>query len=264
MIRPDTTKWNQTPDDLRRLATESAHPRTRERFLALYQIATRQTNATQWAEQIDRCDECVMGWIQDYNERGPKAMTYRRTGGGGPFYTGSDEADHRDGLHGTQDARPARKRLDAEEIAAVGQQKSPARGVPLDASKDVAGRAVDLEEVQEVPRQTQSAKAGGVHGTVSERVRSGASRGDRPDLRRRIALSPRPGDRLLLESDRRADLAKERLPAVVRTHQLVRSVQFYGRRMLHLGRGGLATRRAPRNSCIGLTNGFGRRAVGSS
>jgi len=85
MIRPDTTKWKQTPDDLRRLATESVHPRTRERFLALYQIAAKQTNATLWAEMIDRCDECVMGWVHAYNERGPEAMTYRRTGGSAPF-----------------------------------------------------------------------------------------------------------------------------------------------------------------------------------
>ena len=85
MIRPDTSKWNQSSDDLRRLATESTHPRTRERFLALYQIATQQTNATQWAAQIDRCDESVMGWIHTYNERGPEAMTYRRTGGSAPF-----------------------------------------------------------------------------------------------------------------------------------------------------------------------------------
>jgi hypothetical protein len=85
MIRPDTTKWKQTPDDLRRLATESVHPRTRERFLALYQIVTEQTNATLWAVVIDRCDECVMGWVHAYNERGPEAMTYRRTGGTAPF-----------------------------------------------------------------------------------------------------------------------------------------------------------------------------------
>lgn len=85
MIRPDTGKWNQTFDDLRRLATESAHSRTRERFLALFQIATEQTNATQWAEQIDRCDECVMGWVHTYNQRGPEAMIYRRTGGSTPL-----------------------------------------------------------------------------------------------------------------------------------------------------------------------------------
>ena len=85
MIRPDTAKWNQTLDDLRRLATESVHPRTRERFLALFQIAGGQTNATRWAGRIDRCDECVMGWIHTDTERGPEAMTYRRTGGSAPF-----------------------------------------------------------------------------------------------------------------------------------------------------------------------------------
>ena len=36
MIRPDVAKWEQTTNDLRLLATESAHVRTRERFLALY------------------------------------------------------------------------------------------------------------------------------------------------------------------------------------------------------------------------------------
>jgi hypothetical protein len=85
MIRPDTAKWGLTTDDLRRLATESAHPRTRERFLALYQIAMCQTNATLWAENIGRCDECVMGWVHCFNERGPEAMIYRRTGGSAPL-----------------------------------------------------------------------------------------------------------------------------------------------------------------------------------
>ncbi len=85
MIRPNTGKWGQTPEDLRRLAVESDHRRTRERFLALYQIATGQANATQWAEQIGRCDECVMNWVHRYNERGPEAMIYRRTGGSAPF-----------------------------------------------------------------------------------------------------------------------------------------------------------------------------------
>ena len=85
MIRPNTAKWGQTIDDLRRLATVAEHPRTRERFLALYQIAASQTNATQWAEKIDRCDECVMGWVHRYNERGPEAMIYCRTGGSAPL-----------------------------------------------------------------------------------------------------------------------------------------------------------------------------------
>jgi hypothetical protein len=51
----------------------------------LYQIAAKQTSATQWAEEIDRCDECVMGWVHRYNELGPEAMIYRRTGGNAPL-----------------------------------------------------------------------------------------------------------------------------------------------------------------------------------
>ncbi len=85
MIRPDVQKWDHSTDDLRRLATEAPHPRTRERFLALFVIAAGQSNATLWAERIGRCDECVMGWVHTYNERGPEAMTYRRTGGRAPF-----------------------------------------------------------------------------------------------------------------------------------------------------------------------------------
>lgn len=85
MIRPDLKKWNQTQDDLRRLATESPHARTRERFWALYMIATEQTNATRWAKTIGREDESVINWVHNYNERGPDALIYRRTGGHAPF-----------------------------------------------------------------------------------------------------------------------------------------------------------------------------------
>ena len=85
MIRPDVQKWGQTTDDLRRAATEATHPRTRERFLALFVLATGQSNATSWAERIGRCDESVLAWVHAYNDRGPEAMTYRRTGGRAPF-----------------------------------------------------------------------------------------------------------------------------------------------------------------------------------
>jgi hypothetical protein len=85
MVRPDPQKWNQTTDDLRRLATGSPHPRTRERFLALYMIASEQTNATRWAEAVGREDESVLNWAHRYNERGPDALTYRRTGGCAPL-----------------------------------------------------------------------------------------------------------------------------------------------------------------------------------
>lgn len=85
MVRPDTAKWGQTLADIRRLSVEAEHPRTRERFLALYVIGNRQTNATQWADEIGRDDNTVMGWVQRYNRFGPEALYYRRTGGRPPL-----------------------------------------------------------------------------------------------------------------------------------------------------------------------------------
>lgn len=85
MVRPDVKAWGQTVEDLRRLSVDSEHPRTRERFQALYLIATGQTNATLWAEQIGRSDETVLRWIHRYNQDGPQALIYRRTGGRAPL-----------------------------------------------------------------------------------------------------------------------------------------------------------------------------------
>jgi len=84
MLRVDCGKWSQTPDDLRRLAVGAEHPRTRERFLALYQIA-QGYSATNWAERTDRHDDTVQHWVHSYNEHGPEALKYRRTGGRPPF-----------------------------------------------------------------------------------------------------------------------------------------------------------------------------------
>lgn len=86
MIRPDVAKWNQTIAELRRLSTEAEHPRTRERFLALYMIGSKQMNATQWAAEIGREDDTVMSWVHKYNAEGPEAMVYRRSGGRRPFF----------------------------------------------------------------------------------------------------------------------------------------------------------------------------------
>ena len=85
MIRPETEKWGQTVADLRRLSVEAEHPRTRERFLALYMIGSAQKNATQWAIEIERDDNTVMDWVHTYNRSGPEALCYRRTGGRPPL-----------------------------------------------------------------------------------------------------------------------------------------------------------------------------------
>jgi transposase len=89
MVRPDVAKWNQTLADLRRLSIEADHPRSRERFQALFMIGSEQSNATAWGAESGRSDETVLRWVHTYNVAGPEALHYRRTGGRPPFLTRS-------------------------------------------------------------------------------------------------------------------------------------------------------------------------------
>jgi hypothetical protein len=79
MLHVDYARWDQTPEDLRRLATSAAHQRTRERFLALYEI-TQESCASRVAARTRRHPQTVMEWLHLYNARGPEALAYRRTG----------------------------------------------------------------------------------------------------------------------------------------------------------------------------------------
>ena len=85
MVRVEAAKWGQTVEDLRRASVEAAHPRTRERFQALYLIASGRLNATTCAAHIGREDETVLGWVHRYNARGPNSLNYRRSGGRAPL-----------------------------------------------------------------------------------------------------------------------------------------------------------------------------------
>ena len=84
MLRVDYDRWGQTPEDLRQLAMRAAHQRTRERFLALYEI-TQASCATQVAARTQRHPQTVMKWLHLYNTRGPETLTFRRTGGRPPL-----------------------------------------------------------------------------------------------------------------------------------------------------------------------------------
>jgi hypothetical protein len=84
MLHVDYDRWGQTPEDLRHLATGAAHQRTRERFLALYEV-TQASCATQVAARTRRHPQTVMEWLHLYNTRGPEALTFRRSGGRPPF-----------------------------------------------------------------------------------------------------------------------------------------------------------------------------------
>ena len=85
VVRQEMEKRGQTLSDLRRLAVEADHARSRERFLALSMIANEQTNACKWAEEIGRTKETVLRWVHAYNASGPAGVSYRHTGGRRPF-----------------------------------------------------------------------------------------------------------------------------------------------------------------------------------
>ena len=63
MLSVDHARWNQTPEDLRRLAMSAPHHRTRERFLALHDITRASRGATQVAMRTGRHPQTVMGWL---------------------------------------------------------------------------------------------------------------------------------------------------------------------------------------------------------
>jgi transposase len=95
MLCVDHARWGQTPEDLRRLALSAPHPRTRERFLALYDITQQSRGATRVAAHTGRHPQTVIGWLHAYNAHGPDALLYRRTGGRPPFAAASRPASAR-------------------------------------------------------------------------------------------------------------------------------------------------------------------------
>src|SRR3954467_3341967 len=88
VLRVDYARWGQTPEDLRHLAVSAPHARTRERGLALLDI-TQHRCAPQVAVRTGRRAHTVMEWVHAYNQGGPDALTFRRTGGGRPFFAHS-------------------------------------------------------------------------------------------------------------------------------------------------------------------------------
>jgi transposase len=76
---------NKISESLREQALRATHPRTRERFMALYEIAQGKS-ATQVGQETGRNPQTVMEWVHKYNHNGPKTLEYQRTGGHPPLY----------------------------------------------------------------------------------------------------------------------------------------------------------------------------------
>lgn len=86
MLKPDFAKWNQTLNDLFKLAVQAEHARSRERFLALYHLALEGGGATAYAARTGRDRITVMEWVRKYNAFGVQALHYRRSGGTVPLF----------------------------------------------------------------------------------------------------------------------------------------------------------------------------------
>ena len=85
MIKINVNKWNKTPQYLREQALSAEHPRTRERYLALYEI-TQGKSATQVSIEMGRRPHTLLDWVHNYNEKGNAGICYQRTGGRPPFF----------------------------------------------------------------------------------------------------------------------------------------------------------------------------------
>jgi transposase len=84
MLTVDVEKWEQSAEQLRQQALSAEHPRSRERLMALYEICGGK-NASQIGRDSQRNPQTVMEWVHRYNDEGPEALLYRRTGGHPPF-----------------------------------------------------------------------------------------------------------------------------------------------------------------------------------
>lgn len=79
MLTVKYARWNQTPDDLRKLSLAAEHRRTRERFMALYEI-TQGSCSSVVALIAGRHHQTVLSWVHKYNDQGPDSLTYCRSG----------------------------------------------------------------------------------------------------------------------------------------------------------------------------------------
>jgi hypothetical protein len=85
MLKVCYEKWGDSPASLREHALNHPHPRTRERFMALFEIVQGKT-ATQISRETGRDDQTVMGWVHRYNQTGHESLYYQRTGGSRPLF----------------------------------------------------------------------------------------------------------------------------------------------------------------------------------
>ena len=75
MLRPDLNRWSLNQESLTELCLHAPHPRTRERLLALGDIA-RGSCASALCKPLGRHLTTVLQWVHNFNERGPQALIF--------------------------------------------------------------------------------------------------------------------------------------------------------------------------------------------
>jgi len=92
MLQVNYQNWGEDPQYLRDLGLNSPHKRTRERFLALYDIALGK-NAAQISKETCRHHQTVISWVHKYNNEGAESLFYQRSGGRLPLFLRKSRRD---------------------------------------------------------------------------------------------------------------------------------------------------------------------------
>lgn len=83
-LKVEYEQKGDSPEVLRGEAMRAAHARTRERFMALYEISQGRS-ATEVSQATGRHPQTVMDWVHRYNQEGKDGLRYQRTGGRPPL-----------------------------------------------------------------------------------------------------------------------------------------------------------------------------------
>src|SRR5215207_9286265 len=230
VLRSDSARWGQTPEDLRHLAVSAPHARTRERALALFDI-TQHRCASQVAGRTGRRAHTVLGWVHAYNAQGPDALAFRRTGGRRPFLPTPPSRTRRGGLRRSahsRDATPSRggssTSLDVAPPGRLGPRALRVGLLPRDDPGGPAPPQAVVEESQEAAGPGRSGAAAGLCRAAPGRAGWRPTRSASAGLCGRGAHPPGRGSRLWLGRARRALLGCLKLARALGQAVVLRAV----------------------------------------
>src|SRR3954454_19580651 len=157
-------------------------------------------------ERTGRHPQTVMGWLHRYNEGGPEAVQYRRTGGRPPFAPRSKPRSVRRAALPSETpagrggaARSWRRPEAALDAPAAGRFCAGAVRPPVlprDRPRRAAPARLVVEEGQEAARPCRSRAAGGLHRAVTPGIGRRPTRPAPAGLSRRGPHPPRRRSRL--------------------------------------------------------------------